>query len=601
MKGYKTRLGHTWFKLFCVVVVSGVGIVPIHALPITIGGKIRYTAPTGNEADDDDNALALFPVRGAKIELWDDNTLLFGLPPDFIVGSSFTDFNGNYSFLVDDADTLGSLLAGTLDPYLKIYPTTRPALPAPGGIKSAVTFYEAGPLTLPMPPGDPGGDDTVGPLYVHSTTPAANIPAGMNYTINVDLGTATNTELSFAAFDAMVEASRYYSTLPGSVNNSVEALFPTGENTSNFSEGRMHILQGDRYDWDVDMHEYGHYVQRSLHVGITASPGGGHSSENNLRFSRAAGGADLNMAGTNTLNRRQADQLAWGEGWADYFAMSGQQELNSATLGIQRVGDTIYHDNNDANGTTIAGKLRYGIEDQSIGGQPSLGEDNEASVSRILLDLYDSNNDFNDRDRVSLGDDAIWNIIRTIKPTTLDMFWDALISQPGTTNSDRIDYGAIFEAHNVSPVPDETSVPQYTVFPLFDVTQPTFKWSIPKGGQSGVYNTNLLNDFGLLFINILADNIVWDTGLLGNVTEFTPDPIDWQMFTSVAEDYRWVVYGRMTNMIAGADYITGDYWSDGRYFYVVPEPAAVTLSMLALGWLLTRSRLRLSGVDQQES
>jgi hypothetical protein len=104
----------------------------------------------------------------------------------------------------------------------------------------------------------------------------------------------------------MVEASRYYSSLPGSVNNSVNTVFPTGENTSNFSNSRMHILQGDRYDWDVAMHEYGHFVQ-SQTAGISNSPGGGHG-DNNLRFSRAAGGADLNPAGTNTLNRRQAKQ-----------------------------------------------------------------------------------------------------------------------------------------------------------------------------------------------------------------------------------------------------------------------------------------------------
>ena len=572
MKNTKTCLGLTWFKLFVGVVVSCVWTKPVDAVPITISGQIRYMAPVGNEGDDDDNSLDLFPLRGAKIELWDDNTLLFGLPPDFIVGTAYTDFSGNYSFSVDDTDTLGSLLAGTLDPYLAIYPTTRPVLPAAGGIKSAVTFYAAGPLSA--------GDDTVGAQYRHTTTPAANIPTGANYTINIDLGTANNTELSFAAFDAMVEASRYYSTLPGTGNNSVDALFPTGEDTSNFSNGRMHILQGDRYDWDVDMHEYGHYVQ-SLHAGIAGPVGGNHSSANNLQFQRP------------DLNRRQANQLAWSEGWATYFGISGQQELNSAALGIQRVGDTIYNDNKDDDGTTIVGQLRYGIEDQSIGGRPSRGEDNEAAVSRILLDLYDSNNDAADRDRVALGDDAIWNIIRNNSTDTLDKFWDALISQPGTTNSDRIDYGAIFEEHNVSPQPDEASVPNFTEFPTLDINQPTFEWAIPKGGTGGVYTTNLLNDFGLLFIDS-ADDIVWDTGLLGNVTQFTPDPFDWFTFTTARDIYRWVVYGRMTNKITGVDYITGDYWSDARFFAVVPEPATVTLSLLAGCWLLIRKPRRVA-------
>jgi hypothetical protein len=581
MKGYTICSCLNWFRLFVGVVVSCLGALHVYAVPITISGKIRYTAPTGNEQNDAANALALFPLRGAKVELWDDNTVFFNVPPDILISTTYTDLNGDYSFTVDDADSLGSLLAGTLDPWLGIYPMTRPALPAPGGVKGAVTFYAAGPLDL-------SNNDTVGPQYAGAITPVSNIPAGMNYTINVNLGTANNTELSYAAFDAMFEASRYYSTLPASINNSVDTLFPTGEGTSNFSNGRMHILNGDRYDWDVSMHEYGHYVQ-SLHPGIDNSPGGGHSSANNLRFSRAAGGSDLNMAGTNTLNRRQANELAWGEGWATYYSISGQQEMGSAALGIQRVGDTIYHDNNDTNGTALG--LRYGIENQATGTRPSRGEDNEASVARILYDLYDTTNDAADRDRVVLGDDAIWNLIRNNNTDTLDKFWDALISQPGTTNSDRIDYGAIFEGHNVSPQPDETSVALGETFPRFDINQPTFEWMIPQGGQAGVYNNSLLNDFGLLFIDS-ADAIIWDTGLLGNVTQFTPDPLDWLTFTATTDFIRWVVYGRMTNKIGGVDYITGDFWSDARYFFVVPEPTTTLLLVAAGGWVVTMRRRR---------
>ena len=416
---------------------------------ITVSGTIRYTAPTGNEANDAANALSLFPVRGAKVELYDENVVLLGTPPDVLLGTTYTDDNGFYSFNVPDTDTLG-VIAGTIDPYLGIYPTTKPALPAVGGIKSAVSMYAAGPL-------DVNSDDTLGAQYAGRNTTTYNIPAGQNFTMNVDLGTANNTELSFAPFDAMTEASRYYSTLPGSVNNSVQALFPTGEGTSNFSNARMHILNGDRYDWDVDMHEYGHYVQ-SLTPGISQAVGGPHSSLDNLRYSRPL------------LTREQANGLAWSEGWATYFGISGQQELNSAAKGIQRVGDTIYNDNNDADGTS-QGVTRYGIEDQTIGGRPSRGEDNEASVSRILLDLYDANNDAADRDRVTLGDKAIWNIIRNNQTDTLSKFWNALISQPGTTNTQRINYGAIFQAHNVSPQPSDVAVPNGTDFPLADLVQ----------------------------------------------------------------------------------------------------------------------------------
>ncbi len=296
----------------------------------------------------------------------------------------------------------------------------------------------------------------------------------------------------------------------------------------------------------------------------------------NLRYSRL------------DLSREQANGLAWSEGWATYFGISGQQALGSAALGIQRVGDTIYNDNNDANGVT-QGTNRYGIEDKAVGGRPSRGEDNEASVSRILLDLNDATNDAADRDRVTMGDHAVWNVIRNNNTDTLSKFWNALITQPGTTNSKRIDYGAIFQAHNVSPQPDVLSVPNGTDFPEFDLNQPTFKWAIPKGGtQAGGFNNNLLNEFGLLFINT-ADAIVWDTGLLGNVTQFTPNPLDWFNLTSLSDLYAWVVYGGMTT---GA-YTSGYYWSDALYFTVgfnIPEPASIAL--LVMGALLMTGQRR---------
>ena len=538
------------------------GITPLlPAAPVTISGTIQYTGATGNEGNDTNNNTALFPARGAKVDLFDDNIILFG---DVLLGTMFTNNNGAYSFTVDDADTAGGL-ALTIDPFIKVFPESRPVLPAPGGVKSNHKVFIAGALS--------GGDDTVGAEYVYSSTPLVAIPTGQNQTINHSFPGASNLDRSFSAFDSMQEASRYYSTLPGSVNNSVRTLFPTNESTSNFSEGRMHILQGDRHDWDVNMHEYGHYVQ-SLTAGISQSPGGNHSSLNNLRFQRA------------DLNRQQADRLAWGEGWATYFGISGQQQMNSASLGLQRVGDTIYHDNNDGNGTGLG--LRYGIENQTVGGRPSRGEDNEASVARILFDVYDANNEAGERDRLGLGDTAVWNLIRNNTTSSLDQFWDALISQPNTTNTQRINYGAIFQAHSVSPQPDVTSV-NGDVFPVLDIVSPQFRWAIPMGGTGGVYNNPLLNNFGVKFFGS-DDTEILDSGLLGNVTNYTPAPLTWAFITTQADTVRWIVYGRNTtnetlNVGAPFSYTTGDYWSDALNFLVVPEPA--TNLLLALGFIST--------------
>jgi hypothetical protein len=548
-------------------------------IPVTVNGTINYTGRTGNEGNDNTNAAANFPARGVKVEIWDANP-----GDDALLSTVWTNNSGAYSAVVEGLDSDG-LLSFSADVYIRVFPETQPQLPTTGGIQSNHRVRQ-------VTSSDSFGRDVLGSTYRFTSATQMNIPGAA--TINQNFGASGNLAWSFSVFDAMQEASRYYSSLPGSVNNSVDTAFPSTESTSNFSSNRLHILRGDRFDWDVSMHEYGHFVQ-SLHAGISNSPNGNHNLVDNLRFLRTG------------LNRLQADQLAWGEAWPTYFAISGQQQLNSAALGIQRVGDVIYHDNDDTNGTNIISpnrSLRMSLEQQSIGG-PSRGEDNEASITRILFDLYDSTNDAGDRDRVALGDTAIWNLIRTNTTATLDTFWDALIGQPSITNTTRINYGAIFQAHNVSPAPNPASV-NGDLFPVGDVTPPTFSWTIPQGGITptptggGGFTNNLLNNFG---VKIFAsdDTEVWDSGLLGNVTSWTPAAVDWFTFTSLPADfYRWITYGQMSstetrNVGTPFTYTTGNYWSDALGFSVglIPEPGSMALVCISLcGALLRGPRMR---------
>jgi hypothetical protein len=262
----------------------------------------------------------------------------------------------------------------------------------------------------------------------------------------------------------------------------------------------------------------------------------------------------------------------------------------------------IYHDNNDTDGRSIATGVRYGIEDASIGGRPSRGEDNEASVARILLDLTDATNDGTDRDRVTLGltdehsADTAW--LKITKPVdTLDKFWDALTDT--ASNRETVDYGAIFQAHNVSPQPDAASV---TGTVSFADEPPTFRWTIPTGGTAAAGFANpLLNNFG---VKIFTDSFAFemhDSGFLGNVTEWTPGFFTWSSLTSFPGDYHWVVYGAAQTVEtvrdgSGAtyDYDTGPYWSDAVDYTVagvIPEPSALALAATALaGTIFLRRR-----------
>jgi hypothetical protein len=528
--------------------------------PVTVSGTFLYTGRTGAENAAGSNDT--FNVRGAAVELWSNGSFL---------ETGFTGNDGKYAFTADDGD-------GTASFQVKLF--------ARSNTQAAITSA----YSVVQPGARVGGNETAGTTYHWDSAVINNVSS--DQVINNTFGANGSLDRAFSVYDVLTTISRNQTTLPGAVQNTIAATFATADGTSNFSGGLLHILDGDRYDWDVDSHEYSHFVESTY--GISAAVGGSHSSLNNLRFSRGVGGSEVG-AGSPAYNRRQANQLAWSEGLATYLGMSGEA-VQGVPAGVQRAGDAIYNDNDDADGTTQG--LRYGIENRSIGNRPARGEDNEASVARILWDLYDATNDAADRDRVALGANKVFKTMNDAKPTTLSDFWNALINLPGTTDKDRIDYGAIFESHNSAAIPDEDLDGES--YNSGDVI-PTFDWAIPQGGQNGTFNTNLFNDFGLKFFDAAYIEI-FDSGFLGDVTTFTPTAVDWENFIFNLGTYHWIVYAKdvttentvATDASLGTfEYTSGAYWSDALTFTTVPEPATLlVLAGLSLAALRRGERRR---------
>lgn len=553
----QTLSGRAAFAALCAAVAVSTPVVVFGAPGVTVSGTVKYTGREG--AAGDAGTDKAFVSRAVKIEIFDKNSTV----ADQKIGEGWTDDSGGYAIGVAAVETDPGEAASALpDVYVKISPESQPVLPAAGGIKSAIKVVKPG-----------GGDpEAAGAAYSFSSVVLTDL--GANAVVNKTFAAAGDLDQSFSAYDAFTSITRYHSTLPGTNNNSVVSTFPTADDTSNFSGGRMHVLKGDRYDWDVIGHEYGHFVQ-SLY-GIAASPGGNHSSAENERFIRSGGAAP------NNLTRDQVNKLAWGEGWATYFSLSGQAEMGVSALGVQRAGDVLYNDNDDTDGTTAG--LTYSLEAQP--GRLSLGEDNELSVARIMWDLYDSNNEAADHDRVTLGDKELFTLVKTNSVTTLSKMWDALHDST-LDNEERIDYGAIFQAHNVSPKPDDTSVSDDS-FPQFE-TPPTFKWAIPKGTLTagGPQDQPLLNGFTLKFFDSDYDEIsVTGLGDLGNVTEWTPSEVQWADITANQGAVHWIALGRDDR----GGITTGYYWSDELNFEVVPEPGMTVLAVGALSLLRVRRR-----------
>ena len=139
----------------------------------------------------------------------------------------------------------------------------------------------------------------------------------------------------------------------------------------------IRVLQGDRWDRDVLLHEYGHFVDDQFN--ITKTPGGDHFYDQNL---------------STRYDQETAKKLAWGEGWADFFSIAIQHEDTR---------DSYYDDTEDINmHVNLDGPIK------------NPGVDCEAAVAAILWDIFDEANE--PFDNLFLGIRPIFKLVSTSGP-----------------------------------------------------------------------------------------------------------------------------------------------------------------------------------------
>jgi hypothetical protein len=138
----------------------------------------------------------------------------------------------------------------------------------------------------------------------------------------------------------------------------------------------IRVLQGDRWDRDVVLHEYAHFVDAKYK--ISKLPGGDHFLDENL---------------SNKYETELAKQLAWAEGFADFFSVA-LQYINT--------NDSYYDDREDVN-------IHYNLD----GPVKHPGTDCEASVACILWDIFDTEDLKEPFDHVALGLNSVWKLVTT--------------------------------------------------------------------------------------------------------------------------------------------------------------------------------------------
>jgi hypothetical protein len=453
-----------------------------HALAgtITVQGNVQWTDENGTT----------HPVFGASVNILDDDGIL---GTEFITAVP-TDTAGNYQAVVNNDD---GLLQGDRDIFVRVF---------------------AGNTLVDV---KDGSNDTY-----RMTSPTHNeTPSGTTVTENF---TALNNGggEAWSVFQAGTWVAAYAQIRNGGPLASVDISWPNAGGT-NYNGGLIKLLQLDRWDWDVTMHEYGHHIQAQ--IGIANSPGGNHGN------------------GCSSDARNSKDQgvrLAWGEGWPSYNGAVSQQVLNLAALGVPRVGDVNYDDLEDQT-------LVYSLEANT----PNQGEDDEAAVQRLLWDLYDNANE--GRDPISRSDTSIWTTLDAANPGSLSAAWASLRS--GQTNAVDLQMGSIATLQKIGPTPSSP-----TAGTVVTPSNANFSWTNAVGCSS----TWDGNQFDLVFYNAGSFAKVLTVANLGtNAATLTAGQI--ATLTASGHAMLWAVEGRNTDSPG-----TGPYLGDNVAITVNQPPVA---------------------------
>jgi hypothetical protein len=345
---------------------------------ITIQGHIGWRDENNN----------LHDAFGLSVQIWDED---FGF--DEFVDVTATDTNGDYYIEVDGDDGIG---AGDRDIYVRII-----------SANSAISVETAG---------------LFGDVYENETGVMDETPCGttINRSVNF-VNTDPTPAMQLCESGTWVAAYVADQFNGNSFLGQIVMEWPGDAGSANYDGGDINLRPGDRWDWDVVHHEYGHYVQD--HFNIEDNPGGPHNIGDCV--------SDVHDS------KSEGIRLAWAEGWPTYNGTNAQLFYNLAARSIPRVGDVDYADTGESS-------FNYGLDTQDSNG---IGEDNEIAVQRILWDFNDGASD--SRDAINLSEVDLFNWVNGADPTSWSAAWAAIRGNLSAT--ELLAAGEVMTDHFVGP------------------------------------------------------------------------------------------------------------------------------------------------------
>lgn len=296
------------------------------------------------------------PVKYAPVEIWGE-----GISGDVLLASTYTDQMGYFSANMDIDDGDGEAQGI----YIYVKSETKACM--------VTTLGNS--------------------IYVTSTPAIHDIPDGSWYAGSWAI--ADNQRGAFHIMDVIIDGYQFidaYDTPPPQVHAKWEDDYNTGGSYYGDSVMTIDGAPSDPDEWDVSViaHEYGHFIYDEYTT--YSVPVGSHC-----------------------WNGRSTPELAWSEGWANFFQSAIKYHWGYPNPELHEE-------------TSWSGNL------EAIWYSPSTGpwDDSESAIAGILLDIYDSSDD--DQNGDGIGDSInelfaeIWDVVSNYNTGnayfTIHDFWD---------------------------------------------------------------------------------------------------------------------------------------------------------------------------------
>lgn len=369
-----------WVRRHCCAVALLLAAIRSFApdaagLMAQISGKIEWT----------DSVMQKHPARRATVELWT-------MTPtgSVAVESTMTSLTGTYS--------LGGGSLGVGDPFW-----IRAVARNPGGFVNS----DGTAATLP---------------YHRETVVMAFVP--MPLMVDLAIGNGLTSEQTFSVADAVYTGWHFANIVSAAAPPALPVHFPGAftqylpPDLPTRPEGWIELVDGDKWDWDPIIHEYGHLLSRRDMLANYPFLGLNHS---------------FGSSNIPTQGKLNGVRLAWQEGLADYLGIAAQavdRVGQNLPITMPFVGDHFYTD-------TIDQQLHVSLEGDfaSSGGSAvtnlfPAGEGDELSIMRILWDLAD--NEVGDDDPIGIGHGNFYQALDALVDLDrLDDVWDHYFASSG--------------------------------------------------------------------------------------------------------------------------------------------------------------------------